>query len=201
MDPVNLLQRDKYGKSWLLGPDFLTEEHQVNNIVIGKIDEDNPEINKKDILVAATFNKQPCLECKRFSSYQRIIRVIRWMKRFCWNARHADKKKGFLTVQEIQEAKTLHFKWIQHEEFRTDILALTRNQPSSKKSKLLNLTPFLDEKGIMRIRGRLSKAEIQSSAKHQLILPGKHHVIQLLIGQYHEKSHFGIDYVLSAIRQ
>ena len=79
MDPANLLQRDKHRKSWLLGPEFLTEEYQINNKVIGKIDEDDPEIKKKDILVAATFNKQPCLKYKRFSSYQRMIRVICWM--------------------------------------------------------------------------------------------------------------------------
>ena len=123
------------------------------------------------------------------------------MKRFCWNARNADKRKSFLTVQEIQEAETLLFKWILHEEFGADILALTQNQPLSKKSKLLSLTPFLDERGIMRIGGRLSKADIQSSAKHQLIFPDKHHIVQLLIRQYHEKSHFGREYVLSAIRQ
>ena len=101
-------------------------------------DEANPEIKKKDILVAATFNQQPCLEYKRFSSYQRMIRVICWMKRFCWNARYRDKKKSFLTVQEIEEAETLLLKWIGHEEF----LALTQNQPLSRKSKLLRLTPF-----------------------------------------------------------
>ena len=123
------------------------------------------------------------------------------MKRFCWNTRNTGKRKNFLTVQEIQEAETLLFKWIQHEEFGADILALTQNQPLSKKSKLLSLTPFLDESFILRIGGRLSKADIQSSAKHQLILPGKHHVVQLLIRQYHEKSHFGTEYVLSAIRQ
>ena len=201
MDPANLLQQDINGKSWLLGPDFLTEEHQASNTVIDEIDEDNPEIKKKDILVAVTFNKQPCLEYKRFSSFQRIIRVICWMKRFCWNARDADRKKNFLTVQEIEEAKTLLFKWTLHEEFGTDLLALTQNQPLSKKNKLLRLTPFLDEKGIMKIGGRLSKPEIQSSAKHQLIVPGKHHVVQLLIQEYHEISHFGTEYVLSAIRQ
>ena len=53
----------------------------------------------------------------------------------------------------------------------------------------------------MRIGGRLSKADIQSSAKLQLIFPGKHHVVQLLIWQYHEKSHIGTEYVFSAIRQ
>ena len=49
-----------------------------------------------------------------------------------------DKKKSFLTVQEIEEAETLLLKWIGHEEF----LALTQNQPLSRKSKLLRLTPF-----------------------------------------------------------
>ena len=141
MDSANLLQREKHGKSWLLGPDFLTEEHQSSNIVIDKIDEDNPEIKKKDILIAATFNKQPCLDYERFSSYQRIIRVICWMKQFCWNARNTDKK-SFLTVQEIEEAEALLLKWIGHEEFGAEVLALTQNQPLSRKSKLLRLTPF-----------------------------------------------------------
>ena len=110
-----------------LGPDFLTEEHQTSKIVIDEIDEDNLEIKRKDILVAATFNKQPCLEYKRFPSFQRIIRVICWMKLICWNARNAEKKKSFLTVQEIEKAKALLFKWIQHEEFGTDLLALAQN--------------------------------------------------------------------------
>ena len=98
-----------------------------------------------------------------------------------------------MKVQEIQEAETFLFKWIQHQEFGADILALTRNQPLSKKSKLLSLTTFLVERGIISIGRRLSKADMQSSAKYQLILPGKHHVMQLFIWQYHEKSHFGTD--------
>ena len=52
----------------------------------------------------------------------------------------------------------------------------------------------------MRI-GAISKADIQSSAKNQLILPVKYHVVQLLIQQYHKISHLGTEYVLSAIRQ
>lgn len=91
MDPANLLQKDKHGKPWWLGPDILPEEHQANNIVIDKMDEGNAEIKKKDILVTATFNKQLCLE------YQKIIRVICWMKWFCWNQRNANKRKRFLT--------------------------------------------------------------------------------------------------------
>ena len=111
MDPVNILQQDKNGKSWSLSSELLTEEHQASNIVIDEIDEDNPEI-KKDVLVAATFKKQPCLDYKRFSSFQKIIRVTFRMKQFFWNARNVDEKKGFLTVQEVEKAETLLFKWI-----------------------------------------------------------------------------------------
>ena len=47
MDPANLLQQDKHGKPWSLGPDILPEEQQADNIVIDKMDEDNTEIEKK----------------------------------------------------------------------------------------------------------------------------------------------------------
>ena len=62
-------------------------------------------------------------------------------------------------------------------------------------------TILLDERDITRIGALLSKADIQSSAKHQLILPVKYHVVQLLIQQCHEISNLGTEYVLSAIRQ
>ena len=83
MNRNNLLEWDKKLRSWLLGPDFLTEEHQASEIVYNEIDEENTEIKKKNMLVAAAFNKQLCFEYKKFSSYQRIIRVICWMKRYC----------------------------------------------------------------------------------------------------------------------
>ena len=97
-----------------------------------------------------------------------------------------------MTVQEIEEAETLLFKRIHHEEFKTHLLVLTQNQSLSKKCKLFRLPPYLDKRDIMRIGGRLSNLDIQSSAKNQLILPSKDHVVQLHIQQYHEISHFGI---------
>ena len=71
-----------------------------------------------------------------------------------------------MAVQEIEGVETILFNSIQHDKFGTDVLALTQNQPLLK-NKLLKLTPFLDKRGIMRIGGRLSKADIQSSTNHQ----------------------------------
>ena len=56
MDRANLLQWDKQRKSWLLGPDLLTEKHQASNIVTDEIDKDNPEI-KKDITGSRNFEQ------------------------------------------------------------------------------------------------------------------------------------------------
>ena len=46
----------------------------------------------------------------------------------------------------------------------------------------------------MTIGGRLSKADIQSSAKYQSILPGNYHAVQLFIQQYQETSYFSAEY-------
>ena len=130
-----------------------------------------------------------------------MIRVICWMKRFCWNARSKERRINALAVQEIEEAETILFKSIQNEEFNEDIVALSNNQPLPKRSKLSSLSPYIDEEGVLRVGGRLSKATIPSSAKHQVILPGKHYAVKLLIGKYHDISHFGTEYVLSTMRQ
>ena len=50
----------------------------------------------------------------------------------------------------------------------------------------------------MRVGGRLLRAAIPNSAKHRITIPDKHCVIMLLIRHYHDKTHFGTEYVLSA---
>ena len=58
-----------------------------------------------------------------------------------------------------------------------------------KKSKIpahmKKLHPFLDEKGILRVGGRLENALIKFEAKHPIVLPYRHHVTNLIISQHH----------------
>ena len=67
---------------------------------------------------------------------------------------------------------------------------------------LSKLNPVLDSEGILRVGGRLENAAISYDNKHQIILPYRHHVTNLIIQKYHQEAgHPGQEYVLSSLRQ
>ena len=69
-------------------------------------------------------------------------------------------------------------------------------------TSLSKLNPVLDGEGILRVGGRLENAAISYDAKHQIILPYRYHVTNLIIQKYHQEAgHLGQEYVLSGLRQ
>ena len=66
-------------------------------------------------------------------------------------------------------------------------------------SKLLCLSPYIDEDKILRVGGRLRYIPIPAEAKHPVILPRDHGVTRLLIEWLHSKNgHIGREHVLGA---
>lgn len=63
----------------------------------------------------------------------------------------------------------------------------TRNEKLKETSSLFRLDPFLDEKGLLRIGGRLQKAPLAYEVKHPIVVPKKSHITDLLIRQYHSQ--------------
>jgi len=56
--------------------------------------------------------------------------------------------------------------------------------------------------GVISVGGPLERASIQLSARHPMILPSKHHVIDLVIRDSHEwEGHVGAGQVLARVRQ
>jgi len=49
--------------------------------------------------------------------------------------------------------------------------AHTRNEKLKQTSSLFRLDPFLDEKAILRVGGRLQKAALTFEVKHPIVLP------------------------------
>ncbi|XP_058446175.1 uncharacterized protein LOC131427206 [Malaya genurostris] len=73
---------------------------------------------------------------------------------------------------------------------------------SNKRHEFSGLTPIIDERGLIRVGGRLKYSSIPYEGKHQLLLPGKHHVTQILIRQLHEDNlHVGQRGLLSIVRE
>ena len=99
-----------------------------------------------------------------------------------------------LTVVDITEAEKI-VKAIQAESFpvETDKTVLT--------GQLARLKPF-EDKGILRVGGRLKHSELQYNAKYPMILPRKHQVTRLIVLYHHHvNGHVGNYQVLAEIRQ
>ena len=76
-----------------------------------------------------------------------------------------------------------------------------RRRPVKKSSSIVKLDPELRD-GLLCVGGRLRHAPIEEEQRHPVILPKKHHVVDLIIRHYHLLSgHSGQEYVLSLIRK
>ncbi|XP_068757547.1 uncharacterized protein [Montipora capricornis] len=122
-----------------------------------------------------------------------------------------------INVDEMKNVEREILRLVQRESFLSEITALHHakrtkmdddvtgqrvKNAAGRNSPLRQLNPFLSEDGLIRVGGRLGRAPISDEARHQVILPRQHHVVELIIRHYHKVSgHSGQEYVLSLIRQ
>ena len=120
-------------------------------------------------------------------------------------------------MDEINRAEKEVLKFIQCQSFKAEMSRLEQKgggsgDHSSKHSKekelvvkktssIYKLAPIKID-GLLYVGERLTQASIPNAVKHQLILPKKHHVVDLIMRHYHLKSgHSGLEHVLSLIRE
>ncbi|XP_075436064.1 uncharacterized protein LOC142472776 [Ascaphus truei] len=109
--------------------------------------------------------------------------------------------KRLHTVIEITEAKRTVLQHVQKETYAEEISYINGKKGISKNSPLWKLDPFIDENGLMRIGGRLSKSQLRREESNPLIVPGRHHIATLLVRHYHEQvMHQGRHFTEGAIR-
>ena len=213
------------------GPDFLKqpeEEWPQRPTDMGKISPNDPEVKKTAQAFASETSEQIkdyiSKTFERFSSWTRLKRVVVWILRYKGmlrrqsQLRKENKKINFqsgkgeivsLTVCKIRDAEEVIIKYVQHQSFKEDMQTLSRvtEETQDKKiavkkcSNICKLDPFV-ENGFIRIGGRLHNAPIKIDARHPIILPKKHHVVNLIIDYYHRASgHSGVEYTLPILRQ
>jgi len=116
-------------------------------------------------------------------------------------------------VDEINRAEKEVLKFVQRQSFEEEMSRLEQKGAGNsskcckeqeslvkKTSAIYKLAPMKID-GLLYVGGRLTQASIPNAAKHQLILPKKHHV-DLIVCHYHLKSgHSGLEHVLSLIRE
>lgn len=108
----------------------------------------------------------------KYSCIKRLRRILAYCLRF-HRKFHA---KGFLTVQELQRANERIIWAIQSAAFSREIQDLKTGKALHAKSNLLTLHPFIDDKGLLRVGGRLQNSNLAYEQKPPLFLPKKHHI-------------------------
>lgn len=187
---------------WTQGPSWL--KNKEINYSRREIKETNLEERKS--VVACTAALKEISEnsiISKFSSLRKLTRVVAYCKRFLKfkNKNYTTKFDKFLTHSEIQGALLTCIKLCQGEHFGAEIDSLNIRGELIKKGVLTSLNPYLDQEQILRVGGRLHRANLHEDSKHPIILPRSSHLTHLLIANAHESTlHGGPQLVLNYIR-
>ncbi|GBM33026.1 hypothetical protein AVEN_263513-1 [Araneus ventricosus] len=140
---------------------------------------------------------------EKSSSLNRIISVIAYNKRFINNShKRKSSDQSYLNAGERQIALCTILLAIQNSCFAKEIQAIRENVPISFKVPLISLNIFVEEYGVLRVRGQLQNASLPFQAKYPVILPASHKIIYLLIREYHVANlHAGPILLSNVLRQ
>ncbi|XP_076231248.1 uncharacterized protein LOC143177269 [Calliopsis andreniformis] len=180
-------------KLWYCGPNWLTSVESDWPESVFESSSDVPESRKITCLATSTETSDQIFN--RFSCIVKLRRIIAYCFRF------RNRKTGPLTIDEIRNANDCIIRTVQASTFSSDIQNLKANTELHPKSKLLSLHPFLDDKGILRVGGRLRNSNLPFSQKHPILLPKNNHITELIIRRAHVQNyHAGITSTLYTVR-
>lgn len=153
-------------------------------------------------------------ESERFSNWNRMVRVVAYALRFIQILKAKVRKQSFngsyLNREELVAARNVIFRQAQFESFPDEMVTLTLNKNRDtkdqitiqKSSSLISYSPYLDELGVLRLRGRIDLASIPQESKRKIILPRKNWITKLFVDCYHRTfRHRNHETVVNHIRQ
>ena len=165
-------------------------------------DQSGVEKERRKPQVVIKLAQQPeLIYCKKFSNSRRLVRVSAYVLRFIWDLRiQWEKKKtaenskeandGPLTPKEPQDAEIY---WVK--ESQKSLLGRL------KKGDFQKLSPFTDNKGIIRVGGRADEALISYEARHPALLPHIHWISLLITRHFHQTGHSGVATTVAKVRK
>ena len=161
---------------------------------------------------------------RHYSSWYRLLKGVAWLMRFVRFVQRRrteickvnDSGDGgvrsevigagakLLTVDELENAQMKLISYVQRQCFPEEIACRSKPNatPVKKSSRLSKLAPFVGKEGLLRVGGRIDRASISFDSRHPVIIPSKHHVVELIIRHFRERDgHIGARSVLAAVQQ
>jgi hypothetical protein len=166
------------------------------------LSEDDPEVK----VTASTIVNDSVVDVllARFSTWRKLKTTVAWLLHAKENLKRRLRKKDVansdtslpkdLTADELDAAEIAIVKYIQKKHFPGHI--------EEAGTSIQKLDPFRDVNGILRVGGRLSRANIPLQTKHPILLPKGSVVSRLIVNHIHRSTgHLGSNTVLTRLRQ
>ena len=147
------------------------------------------------------------IKCNSFSSITRLCRVTAYMLRFVRNLKnkiHCVERSyyGSLEAEEIQAARHIWIMSVQAESFPRELKSLKEKTSDRNLPYLAQFGLFIDEKGVLRCRGRIEKSQLPEVTCHPALMPTRHHLSDLIVKEAHYYVfHSGVRATLTAVRE
>ncbi|XP_055632467.1 uncharacterized protein LOC129772957 [Toxorhynchites rutilus septentrionalis] len=195
---------------WFRGPQFLWEAKEEWPVAVSSFDY-TAEEKRPNVLHHSV--KRVLFRWEDFPKWKRLLRHVAFVQRYPSNLRKKLSKEpivtGPLTQEELRKAELLILKLVQNAEFVAEIAALQKPKLAPwknalpKSSSLYGLSPFLDEEGLLRMKGRIDACEdVDDCTKRPILLPKCHPVTDLIISSVHQHfCHMNHQTTLNQIRR
>ncbi|XP_057337763.1 uncharacterized protein LOC130675883 [Microplitis mediator] len=193
--PVSFVDNEfwKIGPKWLRLDEKYWPSHNIEAVPL-------PELKPSKHTFTTVQMPNPLLT--KYSSIDKTKRIIAYIFRFKNNTTKTNEKlSGYLSVTELENALIKILQMTQQEHFQEDLKQLSKAEQVKKNSRLGALDPFIDDKGIIRVGGRLKHSLLSYAEKHPIVLPTQSHITRLIIQKYHAMTlHGGTLATLNAVR-
>lgn len=214
-------------KFWLEGPEWLKEpsenwpnwlcepEAEIEKLISA---EEKPMKVEDDVYLIHILTANPLKRTnfnistdviETYSSFDKIINVIAWVKRastiFRDRKNHIAKDFGTgpLTPFERENALLIAVKWEQQKHLANEFKSIYKKDMSIRDRLYRGLSLFIDEhEGFIRINGRIRNESLSRNYKYTLLLPPEATLTKRLMLKAHEVTlHGGAQQMLQYTRQ
>ena len=181
------------GPGWLTGGELSVcqEEEPMPEECIRELKAKDRKLLHSLVVVEPTTSIGQLIQCERFSSAQRLLRVTAYVLLAAEKFKKKLRGTTALTAPLLSKAETL---WVK--EAQTHLIKCTQFHSWKKQLDL-----FIDPEGVWRCGGRLSNADVPYTTRHPILLPRNHPLTELLVLKAHMRVfHNGIKETLAEVR-
>lgn len=158
----------------------------------------NGKERRKIIVTAPVTVTQPIFDCQRYSKWKRIVRITAYVQRFCrallvkqdHDDKNMQRELEHLTTEELQAAEEYWIKYAQS--------SLVRRL---KKGEFKTLSPFVDDRKIIRVGSRVDPSLVSYENERPVLLPYDHYLSKTIVRDAHEVGHNGVAATVAKTRK